>query len=156
MKINASSKPLTSAFALIGMMLVLAVGVLVIGAGVIHLRGIKGVGNDVNDRMNLRALSVGVQMDVANAVRFPTTEQGLKALLVEPATGPKTRSWRPQIKSANILIGHWGNDVQYRYPGSNGVEFSVFSLGEDGAMMACVTTAKTIFNLKTNQRFQLT
>ena len=70
------------------------------------------------------------RMDVGN---FPTTEQGLDALLKAPAS--KENRWRgPYIKESPI--DPWGNPYQYRFPGSRNISgnrsFDIWSLGQDG------------------------
>jgi general secretion pathway protein G len=70
------------------------------------------------------------RLDVGN---FPTTEQGLGALLKAP--GGKEARWRgPYIKEQ--AIDPWGEPYRYRFPGSRNVSgargFDVWSFGEDG------------------------
>jgi general secretion pathway protein G len=70
------------------------------------------------------------RLDLGN---FPTTEQGLGALLKAP--GGKEARWRgPYIKEQ--AIDPWGEPYRYRFPGSRNVSgargFDVWSFGEDG------------------------
>ena len=70
------------------------------------------------------------RLDVGN---FPTTEQGLAALMKPPAG--KEQRWKgPYIKEA--AIDPWGQPYQYRYPGSRNISgsrsFDIWSLGADG------------------------
>lgn len=62
---------------------------------------------------------------------YPTTEQGLNALISKPS-GTELRNWRDGGYIKRLNKDPWGNEYQYLYPGSNG-EFDVFSLGADGA-----------------------
>jgi general secretion pathway protein G len=63
--------------------------------------------------------------------RYPSTEEGLAALIVAP---PGAQNWHgPYIKRNAIPKDPWGNAYVYRYPGShnpNGVDLS--STGPDG------------------------
>ena len=60
--------------------------------------------------------------------RYPTTEQGLKALVEKPAG---LESWDgPYIKKKESLIDPWGEPYHYRHPGT-GKEFDIYSLGSD-------------------------
>jgi len=62
--------------------------------------------------------------------RYPTTEQGLQALVTRPTTGPAPRGWAgPYIDK--LPKDPWGNNYQYMSPGIRG-EIDVFSLGADG------------------------
>jgi general secretion pathway protein G len=61
--------------------------------------------------------------------RYPTTEEGLAALLVAPASG--AARWNgPYLKKA-VPPDPWGHPFQYRAPGAKG-EFEIVSLGRDG------------------------
>jgi general secretion pathway protein G len=61
--------------------------------------------------------------------RYPTTEEGLGALLAAPATaGAKWNG--PYLKKA-LPLDPWGHPFQYRAPGSKS-EFEILSLGRDG------------------------
>jgi general secretion pathway protein G len=63
--------------------------------------------------------------------RYPTTEQGLQALIVKPATGPAADGWKTGGYLDKLPKDPWGNPYQYLYPGIKG-ELDVFSLGADG------------------------
>jgi general secretion pathway protein G len=61
--------------------------------------------------------------------RYPSTEEGLAALLVAPANG--AAKWNgPYLKKA-VPPDPWGHPFQYRAPGAKG-EFEILSLGRDG------------------------
>ena len=64
--------------------------------------------------------------------RYPTTEQGLQALLAKPATAPIPLNWKPGGYIERLPKDPWGNAYQYLYPGING-EIDTFSYGADGA-----------------------
>ena len=61
--------------------------------------------------------------------RYPTTEQGLQALVTRPASGPAPIRWRVYLDQ--LPSDPWGQPYQYLYPGTHG-ELDVFSLGADG------------------------
>ncbi len=63
---------------------------------------------------------------------YPTTEQGLSALLSKPA-GDRGR-WRgPYVKDEEALLDAWQRDFKYRYPGTGNVGgYDLYSLGPDG------------------------
>ena len=61
--------------------------------------------------------------------RYPTSEQGLNALLVKPTINPVPPNWRPYLEK---LPGDpWNRPYQYLNPGVHG-EVDVLSLGADG------------------------
>lgn len=63
---------------------------------------------------------------------YPTTEQGLAALMSPPPGVARADQYRPggYLRRAS-LNDPWGNPYQYRYPGQHGV-FDVYSFGADG------------------------
>jgi len=64
--------------------------------------------------------------------RYPTTEQGLQALLAKPATAPIPLNWKPGGYIERLPKDPWGGAYQYLNPGVQG-EIDVFSYGADGA-----------------------
>ncbi len=63
--------------------------------------------------------------------RYPTTEQGLQALIVKPTSGPAAAGWKTGGYLDKLPKDPWGNPYQYLSPGIKG-ELDVFSLGADG------------------------
>ncbi|MDP3761726.1 MAG: type II secretion system major pseudopilin GspG [Ramlibacter sp.] len=61
--------------------------------------------------------------------RYPTTEQGLQALVAKPAAGPVPPNWKPYIEK--LPQDPWRNAYQYLNPGVKG-EIDVMSFGADG------------------------
>ncbi|MFS2005937.1 type II secretion system major pseudopilin GspG [Duganella sp. CT11-25] len=64
--------------------------------------------------------------------RYPTTEQGLQALLVKPTSGPAANGWKAGGYLEKMPKDPWGNAYQMLSPGVKG-EIDVFSYGADGA-----------------------
>jgi len=62
--------------------------------------------------------------------RYPTTEQGLQALVAKPQSAPVPANWRQYLDK--LPKDPWGKEYQYLNPGVHG-EVDVFSLGADGA-----------------------
>ncbi len=63
--------------------------------------------------------------------RYPTTEQGLQALVARPASGPVPANWKTGGYVDRLNKDPWGNPYQYLSPGVRG-EIDLFSLGADG------------------------
>ncbi|MBK7354386.1 MAG: type II secretion system major pseudopilin GspG [Nitrosomonas sp.] len=60
--------------------------------------------------------------------QYPTTEQGLNALVTRPGNELK---WQGPYLSKTPPPDPWGRPYQYKYPGDRS-EFDLFSLGKDG------------------------
>ena len=65
---------------------------------------------------------------------YPSTEQGLRALLAKPTIEPIPPNWKQggYLERSNVPKDPWGNDYKYLNPGLKG-EIDVFSYGRDGA-----------------------
>jgi general secretion pathway protein G len=63
--------------------------------------------------------------------RYPTTEQGLQALIEKPTGGPAANGWKAGGYVEKMPKDPWGNQYQYLAPGIKG-EIDVFSYGADG------------------------
>ena len=61
---------------------------------------------------------------------YPTTEQGLAALVAKPATDPLPLNWKPGGYLDRVPKDPWGSDYQYINPGTHS-EIDVFSYGAD-------------------------
>jgi len=61
--------------------------------------------------------------------RYPTTEQGLQALVSRPSSGPAAENWKSYLDK--LPKDPWGRPYQFLSPGVKG-EIDVFSLGADG------------------------
>lgn len=79
-------------------------------------------------RAQLDALDKALQSYRIDTGRFPTTTQGLKALVAQPAEESR---WRGPYLQGDVPVDPWGNAYQYRSPGSHGRDFEVMSLGKD-------------------------
>lgn len=66
--------------------------------------------------------------------RYPTTAQGLDALLARPSRAPEPTNWRgPYLRKA-IPLDPWGRPYVYRAPVRGAESYSITSLGRDGAV----------------------
>lgn len=61
--------------------------------------------------------------------RYPTAEQGLKALVAKPASGPAPQNWKPYLEK--LPNDPWGNAYQYLNPGVK-APIDIMSFGGDG------------------------
>lgn len=67
--------------------------------------------------------------------RYPTTEQGLEALVTAPTTPPEPRRYPVDgyVKERKKLLDTWSNPFQYESPGQHNPRgFDIWSLGADG------------------------
>ena len=76
-------------------------------------------------------LNIGSALDLYELDNgaYPTTEEGLNALLTKPASAP---NWRgPYLKRRPL--DPWGNPYVYKYPGSHNVDYDLYSYGKNSS-----------------------
>lgn len=118
-------------FSLLEMVIVLGIIALILG-GAIALMGNVGEGAKLT-RVDSDFNSIGnaLRMYKINNNTYPTTAQGLKALVERPTSTPVPRRWTQLMKS--VAKDPWGNEYDYRFPGSkDATEYEIISRGKDG------------------------
>jgi len=74
-------------------------------------------------------LSAALDLYRLEVGRYPSTEEGLEALVERPEG---TGNWNgPYIDKREGLTDPWDRPYRYRYPGENGPEFDLYTLGAD-------------------------
>ncbi|WP_420568726.1 type II secretion system major pseudopilin GspG [Thalassovita sp.] len=79
---------------------------------------------------DLAAISSAVQLYRLDNFRYPTTEQGLAALVTKPALDPAPANWTQYMD--RLPVDPWGQPYQYLVPGVHG-DFDIFTYGADAA-----------------------
>ncbi len=84
-------------------------------------------------KLDIRSLSTALDMYQMDNFRYPTTDQGLEALVRKP-DDPSVRNWRPQgyLRSKTVPKDQWGDDYIYLQPGQHGGAYDLYTLGADG------------------------
>ena len=82
-------------------------------------------------RQDIRAVESALKLYRLDNFRYPTTEQGLAALVDKPTTQPEPRNWKSGGYLDRIPTDPWGETYHYRNPGEHG-EIDVYTLGRDG------------------------
>jgi len=81
-------------------------------------------------KVDIGAIVQSLKMYRLDNGTYPTTDQGLQALVQRPTTNPVPANWKPYLD--RLPRDPWGTDYQYLSPGTHG-EIDVFSLGADKA-----------------------
>ncbi len=79
----------------------------------------------------LRNISSALDLYRLDNSHYPSTEQGLEALVEKPTGSPEPSNWNPEGYMNAIPKDPWGNDYQYVQPGSEG-PYDLYSYGADG------------------------
>ncbi len=117
------------AFTLIELLLVLVILGVLAAIVVPKLAGRSEDAKIKAARAEISILSGALDMFEVDNGRYPSTQEGLRALVERPANA---ESWRAYLKGG-VPVDQWKNPYVYSYPGSNNPEgFDLHSLGPDG------------------------
>ncbi|ODV42207.1 type II secretion system protein GspG [Cupriavidus sp. UYMMa02A] len=82
-------------------------------------------------RQDISSIMQALKLYRLDNSRYPTTEQGLAALVAKPTTEPVPNNWKGGGYLEKLPKDPWGHPYQYLNPGVRG-EIDVFSFGADG------------------------
>ena len=85
-------------------------------------------------KQDIRAFETALNLFRLDNFKYPTTEQGLSALLTEPTASPVPTQWSgPYLKKKKIPKDPWNRDYVYASPGVHNPEsYDLSSLGATG------------------------
>lgn len=81
---------------------------------------------------DIAAVQAAINLYRLDNFRYPTTDQGLQALVTRPGSEPVPQNWASGGYMDRVPQDPWGRPYQYLQPGVHG-DFDVFTYGADGA-----------------------
>ena len=84
----------------------------------------------VTAKQQIRTIETALNMYRLDNFKYPTTDQGLEALVSPPADA-SARNFKKDGYMPRLPVDPWGNPFQYLNPGTRG-EIDIYSLGADG------------------------
>ena len=85
----------------------------------------------VKARNDIRVLSNQLDLYKLDNFVYPSTDQGLEALVSPPSGQPEAPNWKNGGYLDRLPSDPWGRPYQYLQPGQHG-DFDLYSLGADG------------------------
>jgi general secretion pathway protein G len=82
-------------------------------------------------KQDIQSLELALSEFYLDNSKFPTTEQGLTALVQQP-TDPSIKHWKPGGYLDRVSKDPWGNAYLYVFPGTHGKQYDLYTLGADG------------------------
>jgi len=122
----------TNGFTLIEVMVVISILAILAALIVPKIMSRPDEARVVAARQDIAALMQALKLYRLDTKRYPTTEQGLQALVVKPSQAPVPENWKPGGYVEKLPLDPWGKPYQFLNPGLHG-EIDVFSYGADGA-----------------------
>ena len=117
-------------FTLIEVMVVVVILSILAALVVPRIMDRPGQARIVKARQDIRAVESALNLYKLDNYAYPTTDQGLEALVSKPSGSPEPRNWRQGGYLDRVPKDPWGEPYRYLNPGVHG-EFDLYSLGAD-------------------------
>ncbi len=120
-------------FTLIELMVVIVILGILAGLIVPRIMGRPDEARRAKARIQIESIETALKLYKLDNGNYPTTEQGLQALVEAPATGTPLKNWRQggYLEKGKVPKDPWDNDFIYLSPGAHG-EYDLTSRGADG------------------------
>ncbi|GAA5216550.1 type II secretion system major pseudopilin GspG [Corallincola platygyrae] len=118
-------------FTLLEVMVVIVILGILASLVVPNLLGNKEKADTQKVISDITALEQTLDMYKLDNAMYPTTEQGLEALVDKPTSAPEPRKYREDGYIKRLPKDPWGNEYMYLSPGERG-KYDLYSLGSDG------------------------
>ena len=120
-------------FTLIELMVVIVILGILAGLIIPRIMGRPDEARQAKARIMIEGIETALKLYRLDNGFYPTTEQGLRALVEASTVQPVPRNWREggYLEKGKVPKDPWGNDFAYLCPGSHG-EFDLLSYGADG------------------------
>jgi general secretion pathway protein G len=128
--VTASLKRNQAGFTLLEIMIVVGIIVILLGLAISKIGNPTGFAKTTAVRADVQA--IGTQLKLYESMNgfYPTTEQGLQALVTRPDTDPQPARWYQLFKE--VPKDPWQNVYIYRCPGTKHPDsYDLFSAGPD-------------------------
>ncbi len=129
-----SSKRLNAhGFTLIELMVVIVILGILAGLIIPRIMGRPEEARRMKARVQMESIETALRLYKLDNGIYPTTEQGLQALIEAPTVGELPRAWRKggYLEKGSLPKDPWGNEYIYLSPGLHG-DFDLVSYGADG------------------------
>lgn len=120
-------------FTLIELMVVIVILGILGGLIIPRIMGRPDEARQAKARIQIESLETALRLYKLDNGAFPTTAQGLQALVEPPTVGVLARNWRQggYLERNRVPRDPWDNDFRYLSPGNHG-DYDLSSLGADG------------------------
>jgi general secretion pathway protein G len=120
-------------FTLIELMVVIVILGILAGLIVPRIMSRPEQAKKLKARMQIESIGTALKLYKLDNGEYPTTEQGLQALVEAPSSGNTPKNWRKggYLEKGKVPKDPWSNDFVYLCPGIHD-DFDIISYGADG------------------------
>ena len=122
---------ISKGFTLLEIMVVVVILGILAGAIVPKLINKPEEVRKVRAQSDIRTIEAALNLYKLDNFIYPTTEQGLEALVIKPSVDPLPKHWKKEGYLGTVPIDPWGNEYLYLQPGVK-TTMDIYSLGLDG------------------------
>jgi general secretion pathway protein G len=130
---NTQRKRIYSGFTLIEVMVVVVILGILAAIVVPRVLDRPDVARITKAKQDIRTLEGALNLYKLDNYVYPTTEQGIEALVNKPTTPPEPRNWKQGGYIDRMPKDPWQQPYQYLSPGTHGA-VDIFTLGADGQL----------------------
>ena len=120
-------------FTLIELMVVIVILGILAGLIIPRIMGRPEEARQMKAQVQIESIETALRLYKLDSGSYPTTDQGLQALVEAPTVGELPRAWREggYLEKGKVPSDPWGNEYVYLSPGVHG-EYDLSSFGADG------------------------
>jgi general secretion pathway protein G len=122
-------------FTLVELMIVVSIIGLLVGVLLVSVNTQRDKANRTRAAADIKEMDTALGIYQADNGFYPSTQQGIQALLTKPTTPPVPQNWTgPYLRNkTRAPLDPWGHEYVYICPGEhNPTSFDLFSYGKDG------------------------
>ncbi len=122
-----------SGFTLIELMVVIVILGILAGLIIPRIMGRPEEARQMKAQVQIESIETALRLYKLDNGAYPSTDQGLQALVEPPTVGELPRAWREggYLEKGKVPMDPWDNDYIYLSPGVHG-EYDLSSYGADG------------------------
>ncbi len=119
-------------FTLIELMVVLVIIGVLVTVVVLNISDEPDKAKVLKVKADIKTLETALKMFKIDNGFYPTTEQGIEALIFEPTVGKLPTKYKEGGYIENLPLDPWDSEYMYLNPGTKGRNYDLFSYGADG------------------------
>lgn len=119
-------------FTLMEMMIVVAIIAMLVGIVSVRMGGLTDEARVARVQADISSIEKALEIYKNDNFVYPSSDQGLQALLEKPSIEPVPRNWRQGGYLSAMPKDPWGYAYHYLSPGTHAAPYDIYSYGADG------------------------